>query len=156
MGHLLTSGSRTHSPGSSPCSSVETNLHEDVHLVPGLAQWGGDGHCHELWCRSQMRLGSHVVVAVYRLAAIALIRTLAQELSYATGMALLKQTNKQTKKHTAQHAQTTDTRQSSLEVNMAVAIKTGTTHCDLHSEHNYKYLEDRRNSYLLILSYFYI
>ena len=39
--------------------------------------------CHELWYRSQTRLGSGVAVAVARLAAVALILTLAWETSYA-------------------------------------------------------------------------
>ena len=29
-------------------------------LISGLRIW----HCHELWCRSQMQLGSHTAVAV--------------------------------------------------------------------------------------------
>ena len=35
-----------------------TSIHEDVGLIPGLAQ------CRELWCRSQMRLGSGVATVV--------------------------------------------------------------------------------------------
>ena len=37
-----------------------SRIHEDLGSVPGLAQW----HCRELWCRSQMLLGSHVAVTV--------------------------------------------------------------------------------------------
>ena len=44
--------------------------------------------CHELWCRSQMRLGSGVAVAVARPAAVALIGPLAWELACAAGAAL--------------------------------------------------------------------
>ena len=46
---------------SSHCDSVEMNpsIHEDVGSIPGLTQ-----RCHELWCRSQMLLGSGVAVAV--------------------------------------------------------------------------------------------
>ena len=47
--------------------SVETNLtsnHEDAGWIPGPTQWLRIWHCHELWCRSKMRLGSGVAVAV--------------------------------------------------------------------------------------------
>ena len=40
-----------------------TSVHEDVVLIPGLSRlriW----HCQEPWCRSQMRLGSGIAVAV--------------------------------------------------------------------------------------------
>ena len=40
-----------------------TGIHEDTGLIPGLAQLG-IWHCHELWCRSQMWLRSHVSVAL--------------------------------------------------------------------------------------------
>ena len=29
-----------------------------IGMIPGLAQWVEDPSCHELWCRSQMHLGS--------------------------------------------------------------------------------------------------
>ena len=40
------------------------SLHEDVDLIPGLAQWVKDQHCLNLCCRSQMWLGSSVALAV--------------------------------------------------------------------------------------------
>ena len=40
-----------------------TSIHEDVGSIPGLAQCGlRIWHCRELWCRSQMCLGSGVAV----------------------------------------------------------------------------------------------
>ena len=51
----------------SRCGSEKTNptrKHEVAGSIPGLAQWLRIQRCHELWCRSQMRLNSHVVVAV--------------------------------------------------------------------------------------------
>ena len=41
-----------------------TNIHEDMGLIPGLAQRVNYWHCCELWCRSQMQLGSSIAVAV--------------------------------------------------------------------------------------------
>ena len=55
-------------------------------LLSGLRIWG----CRELWCRSQMRLRSGIAVA-HRLAALALIRPLAWEPPYVSGVAVKRQ-----------------------------------------------------------------
>ena len=61
-----------------------------------LASLSGSGiqHCCELWCKSEILLGSHVAVAVDRLAAVAPIRLPAWEHPYATGGALKKKKKK--------------------------------------------------------------
>ena len=53
--------------GNSRCGAAKTNLtsiHEDVGLIPaslsGLVIW----HCQEVWCMTQIRLRSHISVAV--------------------------------------------------------------------------------------------
>ena len=35
---------------------IQLSIHEDVGLIPGLARWIRDWHCHELWCKSQLQL----------------------------------------------------------------------------------------------------
>ena len=46
-----------------------TRIHEDAGSIPAwplLVGWGSGelDVCHELWCRSQLQLGSHVAIAV--------------------------------------------------------------------------------------------
>ena len=54
-----------------------TRNHEVAGSIPGLAQRVKIGHCRELWCRLQTRLGSRVAVALGRPAATAPIGPLA-------------------------------------------------------------------------------
>ena len=41
-----------------------TSIHEDAGSIPGLLSGLRIWHCRELWYKSQMRLGSHVTVAL--------------------------------------------------------------------------------------------
>ena len=41
-----------------------TSIHEDVRSIPGPLSGLRIWHCHELWYRLQMQLGSHIAVAV--------------------------------------------------------------------------------------------
>ena len=69
-----------------------TRNNEVVISILGLLSGLRIQCCHELWGRLQMQLGSHVDVAVARLAAIALIRPLVWEPPYAMSVALKRQT----------------------------------------------------------------
>ena len=60
----------------------------------GLAQWLRIRHCHVLWCRSQMQLGSQVAITVAVAAAAAPIQPLAWELPYTANLALKSQKKK--------------------------------------------------------------
>ena len=42
----------------------QTNIQEEVGLIPGLTQWVKDPSLLQAWCRSQMWLRSGVAVAV--------------------------------------------------------------------------------------------
>ena len=78
--------------GSSYCGAVETNPtrnHEVTGSIPGLTRGLRIQHCHELWCRSQMWLGSCDAVALAQAAAVAPIRRpLVWEPPYASGAVL--------------------------------------------------------------------
>ena len=65
--------------------------------VPFLASLSGFSCCRELWCRSQMKLGTHIAVAVGRPVATVLIRPLAWEPPYAISAALKKKKKKKKK-----------------------------------------------------------
>ena len=63
---------------------------QSLALLSGLRIW----HYHELWYRSQMRLGLALLWLWHRPAATAPIRLLAWEPSYASGGALKRQKKK--------------------------------------------------------------
>ena len=73
---------------------------QSLASLSGLRIW----RFHELWCRSQTRLGSQVVAVAGRLAAVAPIQPLAWEPPYAMGGAQ-KSKNKQTNEKTQKNKQ---------------------------------------------------
>ena len=74
-----------------------TSIHKDVGSITGLLNRLGIQHCPELWCRSQMRLRSHVAVAVARSCSSNMTPSLENFICH--GCASKKQ-DKQTKKTT--------------------------------------------------------
>ena len=75
---------------------------QSLASLSGLRIW----HCHELWCGSQMWLSDPALLWLWcRLAAVALIRPLAWEPPYATGVALKSKT-KQNKKPKTKYTNT--------------------------------------------------
>ena len=86
---------------SSHCGSAVTNLTSILRMrVQSLASLSAlrIWFWRELWCRSQMRLGSAFLWLWGRLAATALIWPLAWGLPYATGVALKRKQQKTTPK----------------------------------------------------------
>ena len=55
--------------------------------LSGLRMW----HCHKLWHRLQMQLGSGIAMTVAKAAAAVLIHPLAQELPYDVGVTIKKE-----------------------------------------------------------------
>ena len=43
-----------------------TSICEDVDFIHGPTQWVKDPALHDLWCKSQMQLGSHIAVAAVK------------------------------------------------------------------------------------------
>ena len=63
---------------------------QSLASLSGLRIW----HCHGLWQRSKIQLGSCIAVVWYSVAATAPVGPLAWELPYAMGVALKKKKNR--------------------------------------------------------------
>ena len=82
---------------SSPRGAAEMNPtrnHKVVGSIPGLIQWVKDEHCHELWCRPQLQLGSCISCGCGGGRWPQLIIPLAWEPSYAVDATLKRQKKK--------------------------------------------------------------
>ena len=71
-----------------------TSIYEDAGSIPGPNQPVKDLAFCELWCMSQMQLGSDVTVAVVQAGSATPFRPLAWESLYAASAALKRQKKK--------------------------------------------------------------